>query len=201
MAGHFREVYLGAGQIPLILAVLGYLLAGSFRAGNPQPLPYIPLLNPIELLQVYALAALFQWYTQRTFESADDALRPAFAILAFVALNGAIARTVHHLADVPFESAALWNSAVFQTLLSIAWTTVAVVVMFGSNRTGLRREWQLGAILLAAAVIKLFIVDLADTGEITRIVSFLGVGGLILVIAYVSPLPPPEDVGSKRVDA
>ena len=43
---------------------------------------------------------------------------------------------------------------------------------------------------------KLFSVDLADIGTIARIVSFVVVGGLILVIGYVSPLPPKEQAES-----
>jgi uncharacterized membrane protein len=36
----------------------------------------------------------------------------------------------------------------------------------------------------------LFLVDLASIGTIERIVSFVGVGGLMLVLGYFSPLPP-----------
>jgi uncharacterized membrane protein len=39
-------------------------------------------------------------------------------------------------------------------------------------------------------VAKLFFVDLSSIGTLERIVSFLGVGMLMLVIGYVSPLPP-----------
>ena len=194
----FREIYLGAGQIPLVIATTGCVLAASFLPGDPRPVPYIPLLNPVELAQVFSLFVLFQRYSTQTRGHSDDTPRLALSILGFVALNGAVARATHLLAGVPFQAAALWSSAVFQALLSIVWTTAALAVMLGASRWGLRREWRLGAILLAATVTKLFLVDLADTGELTRIVSFLVVGGLILVIAYVSPLPPPEDAESKR---
>jgi len=36
----------------------------------------------------------------------------------------------------------------------------------------------------------LFLVDLSHVGTIERIVSFVGVGLLMLVIGYFSPLPP-----------
>lgn len=60
----------------------------------------------------------------------------------------------------------------------------------GATRLALRQAWWIGAALLAAVVIKLFSVDLADIGTIARIVSFIVVGVLILIIGYVSPLPP-----------
>ena len=39
-------------------------------------------------------------------------------------------------------------------------------------------------------VVKLFLIDLSGTGTIARIISFLVVGGLMLVIGYFSPIPP-----------
>jgi len=47
-------------------------------------------------------------------------------------------------------------------------------------------------VLLGAVVVKLFLVDLADIGTIARIISFIVVGLLILVIGYLSPMPPKE---------
>jgi LPXTG-motif cell wall-anchored protein len=44
--------------------------------------------------------------------------------------------------------------------------------------------------LRAAVVLKLFFVELAQTGTVTRIVSFIGVGLLMLLIGYVAPVPP-----------
>ena len=39
-------------------------------------------------------------------------------------------------------------------------------------------------------VLKLFIVDLGNTGTVAMIISFLGVGALLLVIGYFAPAPP-----------
>jgi len=39
-------------------------------------------------------------------------------------------------------------------------------------------------------VVKLFLVDLSNVGGVERIVSFIGVGLLMLLIGYVSPVPP-----------
>ena len=41
-------------------------------------------------------------------------------------------------------------------------------------------------------MLKLLLVDLSGTGTVTRIVSFIGVGVLMLVIGYVAPLPAKE---------
>jgi uncharacterized membrane protein len=44
-------------------------------------------------------------------------------------------------------------------------------------------------------VAKLFFVELSNRGGLARIVSFIGVGVLLLVVGYFAPLPP------KRADA
>jgi uncharacterized membrane protein len=39
-------------------------------------------------------------------------------------------------------------------------------------------------------VAKLFFVELSNRGGLARIVSFIGVGVLLLVVGYFAPLPP-----------
>ncbi len=50
-----------------------------------------------------------------------------------------------------------------------------------------------GAVLLGVVVAKLFLVELAQVGTITRIVSFIGVGLLLLLIGYLAPVPPRKE--------
>ncbi len=54
----------------------------------------------------------------------------------------------------------------------------------------LRMLWIAGAALMGVVVIKLFLVDLSNVGGVERIVSFIGVGMLMLLIGYLSPVPP-----------
>jgi uncharacterized membrane protein len=56
-----------------------------------------------------------------------------------------------------------------------------------------RQLWFAGAGLLVLLIAKLFFVDLSGTGTVGRIVSFLATGGLMLLIGYVSPIPPREE--------
>ena len=54
----------------------------------------------------------------------------------------------------------------------------------------MRPLWIAGAALMGVVVVKLFLVDLSNIGGVERIVSFIGVGLLMLLIGYVSPVPP-----------
>ena len=194
----FSDVYLGIGQLPLAMVAAGWVVIANFHRGDPQPLAYVPLLNPVELVQVGALGALLWWSFQSRVRVGSRERSTALGLLAFASLNGIIARATHFLGGVPFRADALWTSGVLQTSVSIAWTAVAFLVMFFATRLALRRLWWVGTALLAVVVIKLFSVDLADIGTVARIVSFVVVGGLILVIGYVSPMPPKEPARSDR---
>ena len=46
-----------------------------------------------------------------------------------------------------------------------------------------------GAILLGIVVAKLFLVDLSNIGGLERVISFVGVGLLMLAIGYLAPFP------------
>jgi uncharacterized membrane protein len=77
-----------------------------------------------------------------------------------------------------------------QASLSIFWSMLALLTMLSATRLRLRPLWLTGAGLMGVVVVKLFFIDLSNVGGIERIVSFIGVGLLMLVIGYVSPVPP-----------
>ena len=62
--------------------------------------------------------------------------------------------------------------------------------MMAATRRHLRPLWITGALLMAVVVAKLFMVDLSGVGTVERIVSFIGVGLLMLLVGYLSPVPP-----------
>jgi uncharacterized membrane protein len=107
----------------------------------------------------------------------------AGAALAFIAINGIWLRTAHHWLGVDWNARALSVSPVVQAGLSILWTLIAMALMVFAHRRALRISWAAGAGLLAVVVAKL-----AEGWE--RIVTFIGVGVLMLVIGYFVPLPP-----------
>ncbi len=52
-----------------------------------------------------------------------------------------------------------------------------------------RALWMTGAPLLGVVVLKLAVNDLGNTGTVARIVSFIGVGVLLMIIGYLAPVP------------
>lgn len=201
--GTFRSAYLGAGGFPPVVGLGLWVLASFAVAGDPAPLPYLPLANPVELTGVLAVFIIFRWV--RYSKEAD--FLPGFlqekyllgvvGILFFFLLNSVVARTVHFNAGIPYYPDSLYHSALFQAALAALWGFGALAITIWATRRGSRSLWAVGAILLAMVVVKLFLVDLSGTGTIARIVSFLVVGVLMLIIGYFSPIPPKTEEDNK----
>jgi uncharacterized membrane protein len=195
----FESSYCGSGLIPVVVALLVWLSLSAVSAGDPAPLAYVPLLNPLEVGGALVLTVATLWYVrlpQAGLRSAIPAQLAAAVLIAvgFVWFNAAIFRAVHHLNGVAYDFSPLWRSPVLQATLSIAWTVLGSAIMaIAALKLGARSLWIAGAAILALVVLKLFTVDLADIGTVARIVSFIGVGAVLLVIGYFAPLPPLQE--------
>ncbi|TXH38439.1 MAG: DUF2339 domain-containing protein, partial [Burkholderiaceae bacterium] len=67
---------------------------------------------------------------------------------------------------------------------------LAAVLRVLGHRRQQREIWLGGAALLAMVLLKLLLVDLSNVTALARVVSFMGAGGLLLLIGYLAPLPP-----------
>lgn len=196
VASFDREYRLWAAALLAALMLAWFWLANANSAGDSDPLPYLPLFNPLELGLLLCLGALFVWARDALprFGLAPVRVLPVVQGVAgvslFALLTVTVMRTAHHWGGVPWQTSALFDSMLVQAGLSIVWTLIALALMlFGHLRV--RRElWLLGAALIALVVAKLFFVELGNRGGLERIVSFIGVGVLLLVVGYFAPLPP-----------
>ncbi|MDK9708561.1 MAG: DUF2339 domain-containing protein [Desulforhopalus sp.] len=195
--GTFRSAYLGVGTVPLAAALCIWLVASFSFAGNPSPLPYLPVINPLEISGIMAVFTLFmtlsRWTDIASFGGKlpkEKQLRGVVGVLLFFLVNSVVARSVHFYAGIPYYADSLYHSAIFQAAIAALWGVSALAITIWATRRGSRPLWTVGAILLSMVVLKLFIVDLSRTGTIARIVSFLVVGVLMLIIGYFSPMPP-----------
>ena len=192
-----RESYRGIVLGPVGAFTIAWALFANFKApGSMAPLPYLPLLNPVDVMVGLSLAGLWGWSRWFIVSGGEGsgALAKWAGALGFIWLNGIALRSIHYWADVPYEFSQLFRSVLVQSTLSLLWTMAAMALMFLARRRSERGLWVTGAVLLGAVVGKLFLVDLANSGTIARIVSFIGVGGLLLLIGYLAPVPPGEKI-------
>ncbi|HEX7030746.1 MAG TPA: DUF2339 domain-containing protein [Gammaproteobacteria bacterium] len=183
--GKAYDIRLALG--PVIAATLVYAVFWNLeQPGSFEPLPWLPVLNPA-LLTSAAVACLVHRFGPEIVPWKHWPL--FFAALGLFLLTLEIARNAHHLAGVRFSGDALWRSGGFQAALSIAWSFTGIAGMVYGARRQRRLAWLAGAGLMAVVVLKLFAVDLGNTGSLTRVVSFIGVGLLLLVVGYLAPAP------------
>jgi len=190
--------YLLSGAAPLATFLWCWVIYANVSSdGDPSPLPYVPLLNPVDIAQIAALLVVVLWLRAirrlELIELGGERAWLVFGVIgaaAFIAANGVLLRTLHHWAGIPFALDAMLQSMLVQAALSIFWSLLALCAMAIATRMKRRLLWIAGAALMGVVVIKLFLVDLSNVGGVERIVSFIGVGMLMLLIGYLSPVPP-----------
>ena len=206
---NFQQAYQVISAGIIIGLMLIWSLAFNFLSVlKPDPISYLPVFNPIDLIQLLALWTIFKWYSlhghKRVVEAKSDP-RWALGLLAgfvFIWLNVLLLKTIHLVAGVEYQLEALFDSAIVQTSVSITWTLIGLVVMMLASNKSQRQLWIIGASLTAIVVAKLFLLDLSGQGTIERIISFIVVGALLLVVGYFSPVPPAaKDKEIKAMDA
>lgn len=190
----FRHSYLVTACTPVAVYLLAWCFISNILSdGTAAPLPYLPFLNPLELGQCLVLAALLLWWRALPANAAGklaiNKVQALGAAMGLALITGMVLRSCHHFADVAWDGSALFDSRLTQAALSITWATLGVIAMVFGNRRASRSIWAGGAVLLGVVVVKLFTVELADRGGLYRIVSFIGVGLLLLVVGYFAPVP------------
>jgi uncharacterized membrane protein len=194
LRAHFNA-YVIVSAIPMVAYLLLWVwVTNAVSNGTAAPLPYVPLLNPLELAQFAVLiGATLWWWQLKQHESFQAIAVPFTAVIGATTLfviTGMVMRTCHHWGGVAWQIDALLDSTLVQTSLSIVWSLIAIGLMLFGNRNRFRWVWIVGAGMIAIVVAKLFLVELAAKGSLARIVSFIVVGMLLLLVGYFAPLPP-----------
>lgn len=187
----FATTYHGVATDLPLLALLLWCFASFAVAGDPAPLPYIPILNPLELIElaILLLAALRVVRHPSTGPGRTGRVILTAALL-FAWMNVLVSRSVHFFTGTWYSMDQMFDSTIFQAAIAALWSVLALALTIWGARKQQRRIWLVGAALLALVVAKLFLIDLSGTGAIGRIVSFLVVGLLMLIIGFFAPLPP-----------
>jgi uncharacterized membrane protein len=200
VAAWYRDVLLPLGCAWSLLLVAVWNVS---QDGAMAPLPYVPLANPLDLTSIFALLLCVAVYRMKQAQLGPFRARlmAAGALAAYAWLNLALLRAVSHYLDVPYRADALFASQFVQAMLSLLWSVTALLMMRQAARKHLRQLWIAGAVLLGVVVAKLFLVDLSNVGGVERIVSFLGVGALMVGIGYIAPYPSARDGENRKAAA
>ncbi|WMY09956.1 DUF2339 domain-containing protein [Paraburkholderia phenoliruptrix] len=194
----FTRAYQVWAAAPLAALMWAWSIASVTSDGSAAPLFWLPIVNPLDVAQILVFVAGAVWL--RRLRALGVQWHPRaldYAVLATVFLwfNALLLRTLHHWIGVPYEFEQMSQSMLVQASVSVFWTLCALATMIWATRRASRILWFIGGALLGATVVKLFLFDLSHVSGIERIVSFIGIGLMLLLIGYFSPLPPKLMVG------
>ncbi|XXQ68434.1 DUF2339 domain-containing protein [Neisseriaceae bacterium B1] len=197
-AHEYRVAYWHIGSTAMALMVMWWLVYANFAAPPRSDLPYLPVLNVVELGSLAVLWQLYHWLKtwqpenteQHTLHRLFSGSLPALFLLL---LSGGVMRLWHVFGDVPWRLTSLLASFGVQASLSIVWALAAIALMVSGNRAHKRTRWLIGAGIMGVVVLKLFLVELGNSGGVARIVSFIVVGLLMLLVGWFAPAPPREE--------
>lgn len=155
-----------------------------------EPATGYPLLNCPDVVMLGAvIVAALQWRAIQPVLTLTARAAQLLAAFTFISSTVLLVRAIALLLQLPWQFDPLWQSSEVQLGLSVGWTLLALVLMLRGHLLAHRLRWQAGAALLAVVLLKLFLVDLADAGSLSRIVSFITVGGLTVLIGIKAPMP------------
>ncbi len=179
-----------------VLLVLGlYWFAGLFMAGDAAPMPYLPLLNPLELLLLVTMWLGASWLggtvAPPTWRQRRGIVLGAIGT-AFV--TSATLRAVHQLGHVSWNGQALFDSSLAQMALTLVWSVFGLLAWVWGSRRGQRLVWLAGAVAMGVVLAKLLLIDRGHLGNLFGIASFIAYGLLCTVIGYLAPAPPRQSL-------
>ncbi|MGN6514133.1 MAG: DUF2339 domain-containing protein, partial [Lysobacteraceae bacterium] len=124
---------------PRLLGVLAAVLAlgaacALFLPGSAAPLPWLPLLSPLDLAQLGAWLWLARWLARDAPAAFAARRAPLLAVAGFALLTAITLRAAHHWGGVPW-GAAMLSESVVQAGLTVVWSVLGVVGwILGSRR-------------------------------------------------------------------
>ena len=172
--------------------VFGGLLYSLPAIGNPAPLGFVPVLNPLELAQLAALMLLANGVIGSPATRTRRVAWIAFGGTGLLIVSAMWLRLAHHGYGVAWSLDALGDSNRVQAGLSVLWTLLAVVLWVIGSRLRRHAVWWAGALLLGVVLIKLLLVDRQFLSTLAGIVSFLAFGGLCMAVGFLAPAPPKD---------
>jgi uncharacterized membrane protein len=181
----------------LTVLAIAWIAALGERGGS-YPLPYLPVVNPVELFQLALLLVAIRYARQHG--SAADSIRVPIAGACFLFVTFAGLRAVHHYTGVAYTPAIL-DDRIAQAVLTVLWSIAGVTAWIYGSRRRLWNVWLTGAILMGVVLAKLVIIDRQYVGNLAGIVSFMAVGALLVLVGRIAPTPPRERVADAGDEA
>ncbi|OCG46209.1 hypothetical protein A9G35_05705 [Gilliamella sp. Choc5-1] len=196
------------GLMPIVLYISYYLIVGLGMSGQIIYWQYIPIINPLEESAIFALIMLTVWLKFAISYShignkiintsyfnipLPNMVLVPLITLTFLWANSVVLRYLSQTFDISWMAYSLWHNNIVQMTASLLWMLTSVILITIGHRYSLRKIWYSGEIIQVIVIIKLIFVDIRELDGLLRAFAFIGVALLMLLIAYLAPLPPKQD--------
>ncbi|WP_347473405.1 DUF2339 domain-containing protein [Acinetobacter thermotolerans] len=176
-----------------LILMAGWLLCSQLLSQQAFEFYLLPILNPFDLVSIAMLVGFIWMLLQQIRAGRDKGMMAVLMVLSLLWLSSYIVlRALHVYLGTPLNSLEVWNNATVQLSLTILWVLLAFATMWIATLKSLKPMWILGGSILVIVTLKLVLFDLSHIGTLTRVLSFLLAGGVMLLIAYVAPMPEGE---------
>ena len=150
----------------------------------------LPILNPFDAVSIAMLAGFIWMLSLQVKSGLDKSIVAILMVLSLLWLSSYILlRALHLYLATPLNELAVWTDGTVQLSLTLLWVGLACMTMRLASHKQLRSVWILGGSILVVVTLKLVLFDLSHIGTLTRVISFLGAGFMMLIIAYIAPIP------------
>ncbi|ENW78552.1 hypothetical protein F908_03097 [Acinetobacter sp. NIPH 284] len=188
-------------QLPVWCLTLLWLVLVSLDAYSAEQYYFLPLLNFTDILSLLMFMGMIWIIYHHDFsveQSVEGGFKVTAILIGLLVLSSVVVRAMHHYLGTPLWGLDIWSHGDVQLSLTLLWVILAFILMTFSSRCHIRQIWFVGAALLGIVVAKLLLLDLSQSGTLTRVISFIGSGAVMLVIAYLAPLPPALEENQKE---
>ncbi|MDP8175165.1 DUF2339 domain-containing protein [Phocoenobacter skyensis] len=162
-----------------------------FYRGENTSIPWIPIFNPIELLQCIILGGVIIWLKENYQAIALPQKILIVPVLILMLLSAVVLRIIHHYIGIEWHIT-MFKYAIVQMGLTIVWSIIGLIIWVLGSKYKSRILWLFGAILMLVVIIKLIFIDRSHLGNLYGILSFFIYGLLCVLVGYFAPIPPLE---------
>lgn len=177
-----------------LLLMLLWIVCSQIFSQQAFKFYVLPVLNPFDVVSIAMLVGFIWLLNVQMKAGLERSMGAILMVLSLLWLSSYIVlRALHVYFGTPYNEWQMWENATVQLSFTLLWVSLAFICMLTATKRQMRSLWVFGGSILVLVTLKLVLFDLSHIGTLTRVISFLGAGFVMLAIAYIAPMPEGEE--------